>query len=350
MKCFGVMILIGLVGPVAAHADDAPTVLVQTETPRQGTLPDILSAYGTAMPALNGGMTLSVQQEGRITAIEVTAGEKVHTGQHLLEFSASATASSAFQQAVSTLSLAQAERAHTAQLLRQQLATRDQLAQADKAVVDAQATLEALRREGGGEPVRNLDAPFDGIVETIPVSQGDRVQPGAPLATLVRLDGLVVTVGIEPGDQNRVRPGQAVHLAPLAGGEAIDGHVLRVDAILNPKTRMVDADIAVPVGAAMPGAAFRADVTVGQFQGWIVPHDAVLTDDKGVAYLFQLADGKASRIDVTLVGSRGGQDVVTGALDPARQLVVQGNYQLEDGMAAREGPRPSPAQSGGDHG
>ena len=349
MRWSKVIILVSLLAPVVAHADDAPSVLVQTEMPRQGALPDILSVYGTAMPALNGGMTLSIQQEGRVTAIEVTPGEKVQAGQHLLEFSASATASSAYQQATSALSLAQAERAHAAQLLRQQLATRDQLAQADKAVADAQATLDALRREGGGEPVRNLDAPFDGIVETIPVAQGDRVQPGTPLVTMVRLDGLVVTVGIEPGDQDRVRPGQSVRLVPLAKGQPIDGHVLRVDAILNPKTRMVDADIAVPVGAVMPGAAFRADVTVGQFQGWVVPHDAVLTDDKG-AYVFQVSGGNATRIDVTLVGSRDGQDIVTGALDPARELVVQGNYQLNDGMAVREGPKPPQAQSQGSRG
>ena len=43
------------------------------------------------MPALNGGMTLSLQQEGRVTAIAVTPGEKVQAGQHLLEFSASAS-------------------------------------------------------------------------------------------------------------------------------------------------------------------------------------------------------------------------------------------------------------------
>jgi membrane fusion protein (multidrug efflux system) len=329
------------------HADDTPSVLVQTEIPRQGTLPDLLSAYGSAMPALSGGMTLSVQQEGRVSAIAVTPGEKVRAGQKLLDFSASAAASSAYEQAVSALALARGQRAHAVQLLGQQLATRDQLAQADKGVSDAQATLDALRREGAGQPVRGLDAPFDGIVETIPVAQGDRIQPGATLITLVRLDGLVVTVGIEPGERSRLRPGEAAHLVPLSGGEAIDGHVLRVDAILNPKTRLVDADIAVPIDKVMPGEAFRVDVTIGQLQGWVVPHDAVLADDKGT-HVFQIADGKATRVDVTLVGSRDGQDVVTGPLNAASKLVVQGNYQLDTGTAVRDGSEA--AQGPGSHG
>jgi membrane fusion protein, multidrug efflux system len=338
----------GLLAPVTLFAGSTPSVLVRTEMPRQGSVPDILTVYGTAMPAVNGGMTLSVQQEGRVSAIAVTPGEKVSAGQRLLDFSASAAATSAFEQAGTALSLAQAERAHMAQLLRQQLATRDQFAQTDKTVSDAQAALDALRREGGGQPVRSILAPFDGIIETIPVAQGDRIQPGAPLATMTRLDGLVVTVGIEPGDQGRVRAGQAARLVPLSGGTALDCQVLRVDAILNPRTRMVDADIAVPVGAVMPGMAFQADITVGQLRGWIVPHDAVLTDERS-AYVFQAGNGKAARVDVTLLGGRDGQDVVNGALDPSNALVVQGNYQLENGMAVREPPEPPQAQAQGRH-
>lgn len=349
MRLFLTAFVASLLAPAILYADDTPSVLVQTEMPRQGAVPDILSAYGTAMPALNGVMTLSMQQEGRVFAIAVTPGEKVQAGQHLLDFSASATASSAFQQAMSAVALARAQRAHTAQLLSQQLATRDQLAQADKAVSDAQSTLDALRREGAGTAVRTLEAPFDGIVETVPVAQGDRIQPGAPLITLSRLDGLVVTVGVEPSDRGRLRAGEAVHLVPFTGGDALDGTVLRVDAVLNPKTRMVDADIAVPVGTVMPGAVFRADITVGQLQGWIVPHDAVLTDADS-AYVFQIADSKATRVDVAIVHSGGGEDVVAGPLNATRKLVVQGNYQLDNGMAVREDAEPAQVSSASSHG
>ena len=66
-------------------------------------------------------------------------------------------------------------------------------------MADANATLDALRHEGADRPTQTLTAPFDGIVATVPVAQGDRVQAGATLMTLTRLDGLVVTVGIDPG-------------------------------------------------------------------------------------------------------------------------------------------------------
>jgi RND family efflux transporter MFP subunit len=332
-----------LFAAAVAHADEPASVAVQTEAPRKGAVPDILVAYGTAAPALDGGMTISLQQDGQVMAIAVTPGESVQAGQRLLEFGASASASSTYRQAVSALALARTQRAHTAQLLDQRLATRDQLAQADKSVSDAQATLDALRREGAGSAEQALTAPFDGIVATIPVAQGDRVAAGTPLLTLTRRDGLVVTVGIEPADHARVRPGQPVTLQALDGGPPLTGQVLRVDAALNPKTRLLDADISVPTGAVISGEAFRAGIQVGQLLGWVVPHDAVLSDAKG-DYVFQVNAGKAARVDVKLAGNAGTADVVDGPIDAGRKLVVQGNYQLDDGTVVHDAAAPVAGQ------
>jgi membrane fusion protein, multidrug efflux system len=324
-----------IAGAPSAWAQEG-TVAVQTEAPRQGTAPDLVTAYGTAAPALDGGMTLSLQQEGRVTALAVTPGEAVHAGDRLMDFGVSAAASSTYQQAVSALALARTQRTHTVQLLGQQLATRDQLAQADKAVADAQAALDALRREGGGQPQQTLKAPFDGIVTSIAVAQGDRLAPGAPLMVLTRLDGLVVTAGIEPADRERVQPGASARLQRLAGGPALQGQVIRVDAAVNPKTRLVDVDVSVPPGSVIAGEAFRAILTTGQIEGWLVPHDAVLLDDSG-AYLFQVAGGKAVRVDVSVAGADGDRDVVRGKIDPKAPIAVQGSAQLSAGAAVREG-------------
>jgi RND family efflux transporter MFP subunit len=326
--------LMAILIAMPALADDPPSVAVQTEKPHAGVVPDLLIAYGSAAPALDGGMTLSFQQDGRVLAIHVTPGETVRSGDRLLEFGASAAAVSAYQQAVSGLTAARQQRNHAAQLLGQQLATRDQLAQTDKAVADAQATLDALQREGSDRPLQTLTAPFDGIIATIPVAQGDRVQPGATVMTITRLDGLVVTVGIEPGARTRVRPGEAVHLTPLSEGPPLEGHIVRVDGMLNPKTRLLDADVSVPSGSVMSGTPYQADITVGEIKGWIVPHDAVLTDAKG-AYLFQVAGSTATRVDVKVAGTAEADDIVQGALDPQRPIVVQGNYQLSDNASVR---------------
>lgn len=332
----------------AAPPQASPSVQVTTEMPHRGELPDILTAYGTAAPAADSTETLSVQQAGHVVALAVTPGEAVRQGQKLLDFALSAAAASAYRQAENALALARTQHAHTAQLLAQHLATRDQLAQADKAVADAAAALAALQREGGDKPTQTLTAPFNGVVDSIAVTPGERVAAGVPLLRVMRTEGLVVTVGIEPAATGRVQPGQAVRLTPLmGGGPPVSGRVLRVDGMLDPRSRLVDADIAAS-GALLPGTPWRADITVGMFQGWLVPRDAVLTDAQGPA-VYQVANGKAVRIGVRIVGAPGNTDVVAGPLDPARPLVTMGNYQLSDGMAVREGASQL-AQDGADGG
>ena len=329
-------LLPGLAACSKENADNtAASVLVQTQAPRRGALPDLVIAYGTAAPAINGGMTLSVQAEGRVMRILATPGEAVRADQGLIEFHLSAAATSTYEQAVSALKVAQQEQAKTARLLAQQLATRDQQAQADKAASDAQAALTALEQESGGKPLQTITAPFDGVVGAIPVAQGDRVQPGAALVTVTRNSGLVVTVGVEPMLRGRLKLGQPVTLTPLAEGEPVlQGQVSRIDRALNPKTRLIDADVTV-AGELLQGAAFRAAIQTGELQGWLVPRDAVLGDEQG-QYLFQVADGKAQRVAVKRLGGSDDTSVVDGPLDAQRPLVTVGNYQLGDGDAVRQ--------------
>ena len=45
---------------------DPPSIAVQTQPPRQGSVADLPTVNGTAQPALDGGVTLSFQQEGRV--------------------------------------------------------------------------------------------------------------------------------------------------------------------------------------------------------------------------------------------------------------------------------------------
>ncbi|WP_052945301.1 efflux RND transporter periplasmic adaptor subunit, partial [Acidisphaera rubrifaciens] len=324
---------------LAAAAAPAGTTLVTETAATEGSAPDIVTAYGTVMAAQDHGLTLSAQQDGRVVSLAVTPGEAVTAGQALVTLAPTPAAASAYRQAETAVALARRERAHAAQLLTQQLATRDQLAQADKALSDAEAALAALQDAGAGVAQRVLSAPFDAIVTAIPVAPGDHVPPGAGLLTLAPRGGLVVTVGIEPAARARVRAGQTGVLTPLAGGATLHGEVLRVDAQVDARTHLVDVDIVLGAGTAggglLMGAAYEAAITVGVVHGWVLPHAAVLLDDSGT-YVYQDADGTASRVDVRLLGRAGDHDVVAGRLDAGRPVVVDGAYQLTPGARLRQ--------------
>lgn len=335
----GLMALLAACGSTqpAPEATPTPAALVTTVRAERGSLPLTIVSFGQAAPSANGVVTLSVAQPGQVAAVPVVAGASVAAGQPIVVFAVAPSARSAYVQADSALKAAREARATTAQLLTQQLATRDQLVQADKAVTDAQVALAALAKEGAGAASLTLRAPSTGVVATIPVAPGDRTQPGQALATIARGGAVIVTVGVDPAHRGAIRVGAPVTLRRLddAAAAPIAGHVVRIDAALNPKTRQVDVDIAYPAGALLSGEALRVAIETGRAAGWIVPHAAVAVADDGKAQLFQLAAGKAKAVPITVAASDGTRDSVTGTLDPQAPVIVAGAYQVADGDAVR---------------
>jgi RND family efflux transporter MFP subunit len=330
------------VGAVAALAGcspksapaPTPSVLVRTQAAVQGAVPDVGTVYGAAAPAAGALQTLSLKQPARVDAILVAPGAVVTAGQQLMTYTLNPASVGAYRQATAALALAQAQQAHATQLFAQQLATRDQVALAEAGLRTAQANLTALSQQGAGVASGRVAAPTAGVVVSIPVAVGDQTMAGAPLVNVARRGGLVVTAGFDPAAAARLRVGQPATLQSLAGLPAVQGSVLRVSGALNPRTRLIDADITAPGGSLILGSAYRAAVTVGQVSGWLAPHIGVLSDSQG-DYVFQVSGGHARRVDVSLIRSAGNVDVVQGPLDPHLPLVADGAYQLEAGALVR---------------
>ena len=335
MKRIAILLLL-----LGAAAPAPPSVLVSTETPRQGSLPRMIAAYGTIQASPGAGSeTLSLLRAGLVSQVEIRPGETVRQGQELLVLTAEPAALATYKQATTALTLAHSTQRHTAQLLTQHLATRDQLATAEKAVADARTSLAALDRAGGGSPRETLAAPFDGIVSALLAAPGARVAAQTPLLTLARSSGLVASVGVEPEARRQIALDQPAEVEPLFAGSSSHGRVISVSAMLDPTSRLVPVLVSPGPDAAtaglLSGAPVKAMIQVGQMTGWLAPRDAVLTDAKG-AYVFQVAGGHAARVDVQVVGETGDTTVIAGPLVPGRELVTAGNYQLTDGAAVRE--------------
>lgn len=337
MGCLGAALLAacGSSQPTA-DATPTPTTLVTTVAPTRGSMPLLIESYGQATPSANGVTTLSVPQPGQVVAVPVVAGARVAAGQPIVVFAVAPSARSAYVQATDALHAAQQQRRTTQTLLGQQLATNDQLVQAEKSVTDAQAALDALRQEGAGAGTITLRAPRAGIAVTVPVAPGDRTQPGQALATVAGTGSVIVTVGVDPARRGDLRVGERVTLRRLDGaGEPVAGRVVRVDAMLNQRTRQVDVDIGYPPGALLAGEAMRVAIETGRADGWVVPHAAVVIDADGKGSVYQVAGGKAKAVSVTIQTSDGTRDCVAGPLNPHEPLVVDGAFQLSAGDAVR---------------
>jgi len=318
-----------------------PVARVSTALARRSVLSDTLNAFGEVAPGQLAG--LSFARAGQVTQLSIVPGDHVAKGAPLATLALDPAAREAYAQATHALSLAHREADRLRQLLELQLATQSQVDTADKAVLDAAGALKALDAQGGGSVSTTIGAPFDGVVASVAVAQGDRVQAGAPILQLAHADALRVQIGIEPAQSRRVKAGTKVTLVPIAatGGQpiAIAATVSSVQDIVDPKTQLVSAIVNLPRSAGtqlVPGMKVRAGLQLGTVDATSVPRNAVLSDARG-DYVFQVVQGRAKRVAVNKQLESEGLVGISGAIDPMLPIVTVGNYELQDGMAVKEG-------------
>lgn len=323
----------------SAKQDVGVSALVTTVQLHQGSIATTVTGYGTVTPIPDKTRNLTLPQGGLVTDVQITPGEAVRRGVTLMTLTNKPTGRLAYQQSQSGLAFAQAELDRIKALRARNLATESQVAAAEKALSDASTSLAAQRQLGGGEARTDLKAPFDGIVLDVPVAPGDRTAAGAVLIRAIANDSVQILAGFSPQDAHRITAGMPAFIEPVGVKDPIPAHVTHVQAMVNPTSRLVDVALEPvnPAAADLPTSeGARAVVTVANTTSWLAPRAAVLRDEAG-AYLFQIEQGHAKRVDVTTPGAQDQQQIaVEGPLDSTHKIAVLGAYELEDGMAVRE--------------
>jgi membrane fusion protein (multidrug efflux system) len=316
----------------------APVVVrkaVETTMERQVRGYGMVDADPNAVFSVNAPFAASVGQ------VFVRAGEWVTKGQKLVTLETAPAEAAAFAQAKAAVSYAQGELAREQTLFRQQLATRAQVAQAQNALNDAEAKLRALQSIGAGRQRTVITASAAGLVSAVLVKAGQRLAEGANMLTLAPKSALVVRLGVEPERADAVRQGMAAQLRDaLDPAETRTGTVMSVSAMVDPTTRLRDVLVRLdpqPSSVDPPiatGAFFQGTIVLGHEQVIAVPREAILLDNNG-NYLFVVRQGKAHRVSVKTGPETAGLVAVTGAVQAGDEVVIQGNYELSDGMDVR---------------
>jgi membrane fusion protein, multidrug efflux system len=321
-------------GPASSTPSAGPSVLVQTTQVRKGSLPQIVRAYGTVQANSSDRDSVTVTIAAMVADVYVRAGEEVRKGAPLVRLAPTPQSESAYAQALSALRVARDLVGRTRELLREHLATRQQLTSAEKVETDARAALDALRVQGASG-LMTIRAPFHGIVTTISTSAHAIASAGSVLLELVRPDALVLDVGVTPSQASQIEVGDRATLEPIGGAQTLESAVEMRGAVVDATTGLVAVQLSLPTGALLPGQWARAEITVGRVNGYVVPHDAVLVDSDGGTYIVQVHHGLARIVHVRVLAALGSHDTVSGPIDGLAPLVLSGNYQLTDGMRIR---------------
>jgi len=330
--------LLLLAGVALAQGPAEVSVLVQTATAVSQSVRQTIRAYGAIEPDPDGLLVVALPRAGLITHVYVRLGDRVAAGDPLLVLDTAPDVRMQFTQAQAAQVYAEGQLKRTRQLFADQLATRDEVAAAERALSDAKAQLAAMKQVGADQNRQVVRAVADGIVTGLSISAGDRVAADTTALILARSTGLVVRLGIEPEDARRLPANAPVELESVfQDGQRVSTRLEKVGVMINASTRLVDAVAPIP-DAVVPqltlGSTMRADIKLAEQTALVVPRSAVLRDQDG-DYLFAVDDGRVRRVDVIVVYESSSESGVAGELQDGTVVITSGNYELSDGMAIR---------------
>jgi RND family efflux transporter MFP subunit len=324
--------------PESAQANE-PVAAVQTALASSGSLSAAAMAYATTSSAVAHTRIVVMPHEGIVTGVEVHDGDSVKADQSLVTIGIAPAAAVQLVQTSSALKLAEEDLARVQRLFAEKLATNDQVATARKALADAQAQMEDLRKTGADRAVDTLRAPFAGVVTGLSVTPGDRPAVGAAVATVSSRSDVVVQLGLEPADAAKLAPGARVRLQlPGAGAEQIVTKLTSVGAAVDATSRLVKAVAQIPAadaGRVTLGATLIAHVDLPPRQGIIVARSALLEDAEG-PYVFTVDKDKAHRQPVVIGVESDDQALIVKGLEAGAKVIVANNAALEDGVAVED--------------
>ena len=278
---------------------------------------------------------LAAANGGYVERVYVRAGDVVETGARIASVDVALFAAQS-DQAAAQADQAEAELERVRRL--GDLASAQQVLLAEtNARVSAASARQARTRLSRAM----VSAPFDGVVASVGVEVGESTGPGAPVARLVQLDPVLVTLSVSDRDVGALRVGDPVDVWAAAAGEGRRGTIRHIApaADLNTRAFPVEVEVENAERELLPGMIARVTVSRSVGDGVVIPQDWLVTRrrDRGV---FVEQDGLARWRPITLGDVVHDEVIVTDGLAPGDRVVVTGHRELMDGdslIISREG-------------
>jgi RND family efflux transporter MFP subunit len=221
----------------------------------------------------------------------------------------------------------------------------EEIEQKQTAVDSAKADLAAANESQHVAELNLRDssarAPIAGVVQTRTVQQGQYLQPGAVLATLLQREPMLLRFQVTEQDAPRLKPGMEATISLRESARSFTAKLTLISDAADPTTRMVPVtgqidptdhqywlrpgafcEVTVPVGDARPGIVVPALAVQPSEKGNIV----YVVDDKSIAH--------AKVVELGMHTALGGIELTRG-VSPGDTLVVRGIDLLSDGAPVK---------------
>lgn len=245
-------------------------------------------------------VNVRVETAGRVISVAVDKGDAVKSGTPIAQL--------ALEDRSALLAEAEASVAHykiayeaARKLSKKAFRSAVQLTEAKANLAAAEASRERIRVDMAHT---NIRAPFDGIVEDLPIEVGDYVAVGTEVATIVDLMPIVIVAEIAERDIDRIKVGTQARLR-FAGGEELVGGIRFLSRVGIKSTRTFRVEVAVdnPASRIAEGLTAELRLPVGRTLAHRVSPSVLTLSNVGVIGVKAVAnDGTVTFHPVTIIG------------------------------------------------
>ena len=322
-----------------------PPTPVKLATIAATTVEDATEYVGT-LKSLRS-TTIQPQIDGQITQIFVRSGDRVATGQPLIQIDPrrqeAAVSSQEAERAAreAAVTFARQQQARASELYAAGAISKQELEQAETGLRTAEASLKALQAQVQQQQVQlryyTISAPTAGIVGDIPVRVGNQVTTSTLLTTVDQNETLEVHVAVPLERARELKRGLVMQIFSSDGQERLGATTIDfISPHVEDQTQsiLVKGTVRNPDGRLRASQFVRTRLVFKTVQGIVIPVVAVLRiSGQYFAFVAEDAGGKlvAKQRAIKVGPIVGDTYVVNEGLKPNERLVVSGVQKLADG-------------------
>ncbi|MGX5835796.1 efflux RND transporter periplasmic adaptor subunit [Aeromonas piscicola] len=285
--------------------------------------------------AANRSVVISPEVTGRIVKIAVRSGQQVKRGDTLIALDTGKQLAELAEQSASVRDEARKLR-DMRRLVARGAITTSELEGQEAIVAQAQARADAAKYELS---LRTLQAPFDGTVSLIDLSEGALVNSGDTLLHLDELARLRLDLAVPERYLSLLRPGMAVTATSSAWpDQAFRGVLETLDSRVSNDTQNIKARVIIPNpdGQLRPGMLLNVELSLPPQKMTLIPAQSVeYAGERRFVYRLE-PDGRVKRVPVVLGDTHGEEVWVTEGLKVGDRIAVEGLVNLRDGASVHD--------------
>jgi membrane fusion protein (multidrug efflux system) len=307
---------------------------------------ETLTLTGTAAAPPNQDVRISALVPGRIAALNVAEGDRVHAGQVLAKLESRSyeqqlqQAEAADQQAKANLDNAKLSLARNEDLLQRGIAARKdaedartQQSVSAAALQQAEAALDLARLQLART---EITSPLNGIVAKRFVSVGEQVDGtgSQPIVEVANLDEIEFQGNAPSTYLAKIHPGEGVDLtAEAIAGQKFAGRVVAISPSVDPATGvgLVRIRTPNPNGLLRLGMFLSAEIPIDTHaRALVVPPQAIYHDEAGESRVFVVNGDTATAAPVKIGIQNIDRVELLSGVKEGDTVILTGGYGLGD--------------------